>query len=58
MEDQKENSQDFSFGKVFGKIDLSEIPDDFVIGEVKDKINPGDFCTAISTTMASKLQEE
>lgn len=53
-----EDSKDYSFTKAFGAIDLSEIPDDFVIGEFRQE-NQGntDFCTAFSTTSASELQE-
>ena len=54
---EKRDKRNFSFGKVFGTIDLAEIPDDFVVGEPKEKRNPNDYCTAISTTMASELQE-
>ena len=55
---EKKDKRDFSFGKVFGKIDLTEIPNDFIIGEPKVKPNPNDFCTAFTTIGASELQEE
>ncbi len=56
--EEKRDRRDFSFGKVFGTIDLSTIPDDFVVGEPKQKDQGNtDFCTAFSTTSASGLQE-
>lgn len=54
---EKKDNRDFSFGKTFGTIDLSTIPDDFIVAEPKLKYNPNDFCTAFTTIGASEPQE-
>jgi hypothetical protein len=55
---KKPDKRNFSFGKVFGTIDLAEIPDDFIVAEPKQKDQGNtDFCSAFATTSASEPQE-
>ena len=52
------DKRNFSFGKVFGTIDLAEIPADFIVAEPKQKDQGDtDYCTAFATTSASEVQE-
>ena len=55
---KKPDKRNFNFGKVFGTIDLSEIPADFIVAEPKQKDQGDtDFCSAFSSTSASEPQE-
>jgi hypothetical protein len=55
----KPDKRDFELIDVFGAIDLSELPEEFITGKPKVK-NQGmtDFCTAYAITSASELQEK
>ena len=55
----KEDKRDFELTKLLGAIDLSELPDEFIIGKPKVK-NQGmkDYCVAYEVVSSSEIQEE
>src|SRR3990167_6720197 len=52
------DSRDFNLGAIQETIDLSTIPQEFIVGEPiqKDQFDT-DFCTGFAVTSASELQE-